>query len=93
VVDDAGAVEKDVDVADLGGDFLDVILRALMPSLPSSSATLFAFMSLAQTFAPSRANASAAARPMPWPAAVMKAVFPARRPAMEGRDYTSASHE
>jgi hypothetical protein len=30
---------------------------------------------------------------MPWPAAVMKAVLPERRPAMEGGDYTSRSHE
>src|SRR5260221_13482440 len=39
-------------------------------------------MSVAQTRAPSRANASAAALPMPCAAAVMNAVFPARRPAM-----------
>jgi hypothetical protein len=37
-------------------------------------------MSVASTLAPSRANASAVERPMPWPAAVTSARFPSRRP-------------
>src|SRR5688572_535749 len=52
-------------------------------SIPFRSDNADALMSVAHTLAPSRAKASAAARPMPCPAAVMNAVFPARRPAME----------
>src|SRR5258708_5145536 len=39
-------------------------------------------MSVAMTRAPAAANARAVARPMPWPAAVTKAVLPSRRPDM-----------
>src|SRR5260221_776073 len=54
----------------------------LMPWF-SSSATVFPLMSVAHTWATSRAKASAAPRPMPWPAAVTKAILPARRPAID----------
>src|SRR5437879_2778861 len=59
--------------------------RVRMPSLPSISASVFELRSVTQTRAPSRAKASAAARPMPCAAAVMNAVFPASLPAMEVR--------
>src|SRR5688500_12541913 len=42
----------------------------------------WALTSVAHTWAPSRAKASAAARPIPCAAAVMNALLPARRPAM-----------
>src|SRR5438270_7504335 len=58
--------------------------RARIPSLPSSACTCCPFRSVAHTLAPSRAKASAAACPMPCAAAVMNAVFPARRAAMGG---------
>ena len=43
------------------------------------SCTSASFTSVAMTVAPSAAKASAVARPMPWPAAVTKAVLSARR--------------
>jgi hypothetical protein len=52
-----------------------------------SSATSFGSTSVAITFAPSRANANAAARPMPWPAAVTSAVLPCSRFATDIRIY------
>src|SRR5438045_1979848 len=58
--------------------------RARIPSLPSSACTCCPARSVAHTLAPSRAKASAAACPMPCAAAVMNAVFPARRAAMWG---------
>src|SRR5512145_2483504 len=53
-----------------------------MPCFPSRSERAEAFMSVAHTFAPSRAKASAAPRPIPCAAAVTNATLPARRPAM-----------
>ena len=44
-------------------------------------------MSVAMTRAPSRAKASAVARPMPAPAAVNNAALPANRPAMWVRSF------
>ncbi len=46
---------------------------------PSSAASASRLISVAMTRAPSRAKASAVARPMPCAAAVTRAVFPARR--------------
>src|SRR4051812_40736317 len=53
-----------------------------MPYFPSRSESAEAFTSVAQTCAPSRAKASAAARPIPCAAAVTNATLPCRRPAM-----------
>ena len=52
--------------------------NAVMPSSPSSSAKAVSLMSVAMTEAPALAKASALARPMPCPAAVIKAVLPSR---------------
>ena len=47
-----------------------------MPASPASVASVSSLMSVAVTRAPAAAKASAAARPMPCPAAVTSAVFP-----------------
>src|SRR5437899_1503376 len=61
---------------------------SLRTSMPRASAASFSSrvssMSVAITRAPSRANASAVARPMPWPAAVRKAVLPSSLDVMAG---------
>jgi hypothetical protein len=54
-------------------------VRTSQPHSAFSVSSSAALMSLAITRAPSRAKASAVARPMPWPAAVRKAVLPASR--------------
>src|SRR5215472_1824216 len=54
------------------------LATSAMPSL-FSEAMPFSSMSVANTLAPSRANASAQARPMPAAAAVTKARLPLRR--------------
>ena len=61
---------------------------AISPSLPTRATVSViesAFLSTAKTLAPSRANSTAAARPLPQPgpmqpAPVISATFPARRP-------------
>ena len=55
-------------------------IRVLIPGLPWSSARVLGLTSVAQTVAPSRAKASAVARPMPCPAAVITATLPASLP-------------
>src|SRR5262249_15980862 len=58
--------------------FVTSSVRVSMPGTSLFSASSRpALMSVATTRAPSRANAVATARPMPWPAAVTKAVLPA----------------
>lgn len=47
--------------------------------MESSSASLSPLMSVAKTLAPSSANASATARPMPCAAAVTRISFPSKR--------------
>src|ERR1043166_5645105 len=56
--------------------------RVCIPCFPSRSESTEAFRSVAHTRAPSRAKASAAARPIPCAAAVTNATLPSRRPAM-----------
>ena len=85
VVDEAGAVEEHVDLADRGRELLHrrrvehvrALRAARQPVSPSSFA---ASTSVAITSAPSRANASAVARPIPCPAAVRNARLPSNRP-------------
>ena len=84
MMDEAGAVEEDVDRPDLTRERLDRLVRAdvelalvgVEALRPATS------MSVAMTRAPSRAKASAVARPMPAAAAVNNAALPANRPAI-----------
>jgi len=60
---------------------------ASLPARATVSVIASAFLSTAKTFAPSRANSTAAARPLPQPgptqpAPVMSATFPSTRPAI-----------
>ena len=87
LVHQTGAVEQDVDrpasrrcLRDVGTAAhrawrVRIVSDAIACSFASS-------MSVAITRAPAAANASAVARPMPWPAAVTNAVLAARRPGM-----------
>src|ERR1700675_1422455 len=64
---------------------------AISPSLPPAAAVSViasGFLSTAKTFAPSRANSTAAARPLPQPgpmqpAPVISATFPSTRPVIK----------
>ena len=99
VVHDSCAVEQHVDVADFAclssnGRFVrdvqnarpDAVLALELPDGLGIHVARPDLRALAR-------EGKRAARPMPWPAAVMNAVLPARRPAMEGGDYTSRSDE
>ena len=87
VMHEAGAVEEHVDLADRRGELFHrrgVAARSSASSRAtpaSSSPSSFATStSVAITSAPSRANASAVARPIPCPAAVRNARLPSSRP-------------
>jgi hypothetical protein len=56
--------------------------RVSMPVMPPISASVVSLMSVAMTRAPAAANASAVARPMPWPAAVTSTVLSLTQSAM-----------
>src|ERR1700722_256104 len=58
--------------------------RVLIVGLAASFLRRSSLMSVARTCAPSRAKAEVVAAPIPWPAAVIKAVFPWRRPVVTG---------
>ena len=83
---EAGAVEEHVDRADGGGERVDRLGVAHVERFEPRHARLFrpssfaGSTSVAITSAPSRANASAVARPMPCPAAVRNARLPSSRP-------------
>ena len=70
--------------------------RTSTPGVASSSPSFARSMSVAITAAPSRAKASAIARPMPWAAAVIRVVFPRSRSLMKsspmGRVPRAAAH-
>ena len=81
---EAGAVEQHVDGADVARERIDRrcvgdVEQARFDRLVRGgqfARASFALMSVAITRAPSAANASAVARPMPWPAAVTSARLP-----------------
>src|SRR5437868_10466650 len=54
-------------------------LRVVTPGVSPSVDNSASLTSVAMTLAPCSAKANAVARPMPWPAAVTRAVLPARR--------------
>ncbi len=81
---ESGAVEQHVDRADVTRQRID---RRCVGHVEQArfdrrvrgrqfAQACFALMSVAMTRAPSAANASAVARPMPWPAAVTSARLP-----------------
>jgi hypothetical protein len=80
---EAGAVEQHVDRAQLGGQVEDGprVQHVQATGLAAVSwASRASLTSVAITRAPSRANSSALALPMPWAAAVTRAVLPESLP-------------
>ena len=85
MVDEAGAVEQDVDRADLARERLDRLVRADVELALVGRRGLrgaATSRSVAMTRAPSLAKASAVPRPMPAAAAVSNATLPANLPAI-----------
>src|SRR5690606_13681200 len=66
------------------------VASSLMAVQPGTAPTASGSRSAASTCAPSRAYASAVARPMPCPAAVTNAVFPCNLPDMPGSPVVAA---
>ena len=88
----AGAIEQHVDCTNSIGELLDraavanvKLLGADQRLFVAERASDAASISVASTSAPSRAKASAVARPIPCPAAVRSAFFPCNRPVMQFR--------
>ena len=83
-MDEARAVEQDVDRPERAGERLDVVARAHVELAPVGVEPFEGVeVDVGRDHpAPSRAKASAVARPIPAPAAVSTASLPANRPAM-----------
>ncbi len=83
-MDEAGAIEEDVDRPDLARERFDRLVRADVElALVGVEAFEAGDVDVRRmTRAPSRAKASAVPRPMPAAAAVNNATLPANRPAM-----------
>ncbi len=91
LVNEAGAIEENVESAQFGGKGVDRVDVANVERAGFDRwirrGEFFeksSLISVARLVAPSRAKAAVVAAPMPWPAAVMSAVFPCRRPVVTG---------